>query len=155
MSEIIMGQVRFVLVTLCLGMALMLGYDILRFIRWMVPHHKLLIGAEDILYWSLMAVPAYAVFFIYNNGEIRWYGALAVLLGGILYEQGISRIVRGLGRKYLEKPKRKIQKGIVKVVRYMNVRKLYKKVHKREKKKIAKHGQIVYSKRTTKGRKAL
>ena len=98
------------------------------------------------MYWSLMAVPAYAVFFIYNNGEIRWYGALAVLLGGILYEQGISRIVRGLGRKYLEKPKRKIQKGIVKVVRYMNVRKLYKKVHKREKKKIAKHGQIVYSK---------
>lgn len=112
MSGIIMGQVRFVLVTLCLGMALMLGYDILRFVRWIIPHHKLLIGAEDILYWSLAAVPAYAVFFIYNNGEIRWYGALAVFLGGILYEQGISRVVRRFGHKYLEKPKKKILKGI-------------------------------------------
>ena len=136
MSEIIMGQVRFVLVTLCLGMALMLGYDILRFIRWIIPHHKLLIWAEDILYWSLMAVPAYVVFFIYNNGEIRWYGALAAFLGGILYEQGISRVVRRLGHKYLEKPKRKIQKGILKLIRYMNVRKMYKKIRKWEKKRL-------------------
>ena len=136
MSEIIMGQVRFVLVTLCLGMALMLGYDILRFIRWIIPHHKLLIWAEDILYWSLMAVPAYVVFFIYNNGEIRWYGALAAFLGGILYEQGISRVVRRLGHKYLEKPKRKIQKGILKLIMYMNVRKMYKKIRKWEKKRL-------------------
>lgn len=136
MSEIIMGQVRFVLVTLCLGMALMFGYDILRFMRWILPHHKLLIGAEDLLYWSVMAVPAYAVFFIYNNGEIRWYGALAVFLGALLYEQGISRVVRRLGNKYLEKPKRKILKGISKAIRYVNVKKVRKKLNKREKKRL-------------------
>lgn len=141
MSEIIMGQVRFVLVTLCLGMALMLGYDILRFMRWLIPHHKLLIGAEDILYWSLMAVPAYAVFFIYNNGEIRWYGALAVLLGGILYEQGISRVVRRFGRKYLEKPKNKILRGILKLVRYCNINKIYKKLQGKEKKRLQNTGK--------------
>lgn len=138
MSEIIMGQVRFVLVTLCLGMVLMLGYDILRFVRWIFPHHKLLIGAEDLLYWSVMAVPAYAVFFIYNNGEIRWYGALAVFLGALLYEQGISRVVRRLGNKYLEKPKKKIIKGITKAIRYMNVKKVHKKLHKWEKKRLQK-----------------
>lgn len=128
MSEIIMGQVRFVLVTLCLGMLLMLGYDILRFLRWIIPHHKAVVVLEDILYWTLVAVPAYTVFYIYNNGEIRWYGALAVFLGGILYENGISRVVRSVGRKYLEKPKRKISIFVVKVIRFFDIRKMYKKV---------------------------
>jgi len=140
-SGIIMGQVRFVLVTLCLGMALMLGYDILRFIRWIIPHHKLLIGAEDILYWSMAAVPAYAVFFIYNSGEIRWYGALAVFLGGTLYEQGISRVVRRLGHKYLEKPKKKILKGISRAAGYINTKRMQKKLYKREKKRLQNTGR--------------
>lgn len=128
MNEIIIGQVRFVLVTLCVGMLLMLGYDILRFMRWIIPHHKAVIVLEDIIYWTLVAIPTYAVFYIYNNGEIRWYGALAVFLGGILYENGISRVVRKLGRTYLEKPKRKITNIIVKIISCLNVKKMYKKL---------------------------
>lgn len=141
MSEIIMGQVRFVVVTLCLGMILMLGYDILRFIRWIIPHNKVVVGGEDILYWSIMAIPAYAIFFIYNNGEIRWYGALAVFLGGILYEKGISRVIRRFGRRYLEKPKRKILEGISRLIHHINVKKKKKKLHKKEKKRLQNSGK--------------
>lgn len=108
MTEIIMGQLRFVLVTLCLGMALMAGYDVWRLLRWLIPHHRLLVWIEDVLYWSVMSVPAYIVFFLYNDGEIRWYGALAVFVGGVLYEKGISRVVRRFGRRHLERPKQKL-----------------------------------------------
>lgn len=138
MSEVIMGQVRFVLVTLCLGMLLMVGYDMLRFIRWIFPHHKVFVWAEDILYWSFAAVPAYAVFFIYNNGEIRWYGALAVFLGGILYEKGISRVVRRLGRRYLEKPKRWMLRVVKKLFHGLNVKHWYKKLNQKRKKRLQK-----------------
>ena len=127
MSVLIIGQVRFVLVTLCLGMSLMLGYDTLRFFRWLIPHHKFCIALEDILYWGLAAIPAYALFFYFNDGEIRWYGALAVFLGGILYENGISRIVRRFGRRYLEKPKRKLMGMLGKYIRSMHIKKMYKK----------------------------
>lgn len=108
MNEIINGQVQFVLVTLCLGMFAMAGYDVLRFVRWLIPHRRSVIAVEDILYWLLAVVPVYTVFFIYNNGEIRWYGVLAVFLGGIVYEKGISCVIRKMGKKYLEKPKRKL-----------------------------------------------
>lgn len=138
MSAIIGGQVRFVLVTLCLGMGLMAGYDVLRLLRWIVPHPKWLVWLEDFLYWVAMAVPAYMVFFWYNDGAVRWYGAVAVFLGGILYEQGISRVVRRFGHRRLEKPKRRIMGGIYSVGKALSPRRWWKctlgKLHKKEKK---------------------
>lgn len=131
MTEIIIGQVRFVLVTLCLGMALMLGYDFLRFVRWVIPHRKVVVWVEDLLYWGIMALPAYVVFFVYNDGEIRWYGALAVFLGAILYEKGISSVLRRFGRNYLEKPKRKLFRWISKTWRYFSVKKRIKKIREK------------------------
>jgi len=117
-TEIIIGQVRFVLVTLCLGMLLMCGYDIWRLLRWVIPHHKVVIWVEDLLYWTMISIPAYAVFFLYNDGAVRWYGAFAVFLGGILYEKGISSPLRRFGRLYLEKPKKKIFQFFGKIRRH-------------------------------------
>ncbi len=105
MTAIILGQVRFVLVTAFWGMVLMAGYDIWRFLRWLFPHCKFVILAEDIIYWCIMSVPTYIVFYIYNEGEIRWYGVLAIFLGGILYEKGISWHIRQFGYHHLTKPK--------------------------------------------------
>lgn len=115
MTEIIIGQVRFVLVTAFWGMALMAGYDILRFVRWLLPHLKLVVAIEDICYWCIMAIPTYVVFFVFNDGEIRWYGALAVLLGGVLYEKGIGRHIRNFGHHHLTKPKNRLLRLFVKL----------------------------------------
>lgn len=138
MNDIISGQVRFVLATLCLGMGLMAGYDILRFLRWVIPHRKGVVWMEDLLYWLIMAVPAYMVFFLYNDGSVRWYGAVDVFLGGILYEQGVSSVVRRFGRQHLEKPKRKLIRGFGLAVRWISPRKWKRRVlgklHKKEKK---------------------
>lgn len=131
MNAIINGQVQFVLVTLCLGMLLMAGYDVIRFLRWIVPHHRAVIAAEDIFYWLMAVIPVYMIFYRYNYGEIRWYGALAVFLGGIIYEKGISCVIRGIGKKYLEKPKRKLLSLLRKLSGCLRLRKLYKKEDER------------------------
>lgn len=107
MSEIIIGQVRFLLMASLLGMALMVAYDVCRFLRWLIPHHRFVVALGDILFWTAVSVPAYGLFFIYNDGEIRWYGALAVLLGCLLYEKGISMPLRRLADYYLSIPRRK------------------------------------------------
>lgn len=107
MSEVIQGQVRFLLMTALLGMALMGAYDILRFLRWLVPHHAVAVFFGDILFWVAASLPAYALFFVYNEGEIRWYGGLAVFLGGLLYEQGISLPLRRLGNRCFSGPRRR------------------------------------------------
>lgn len=115
MTEIILGQVQFVLVTAFFGMVLMAGYDILRFLRWLIHHHKIVIMVEDICYWCIMSVPTYIVFFIYNEGEIRWYGALAILIGGILYEKGFSQPIRKFGYHHFTKPKNKLIRWLSKI----------------------------------------
>ena len=94
MSEIIHGQVTFLLVTLCCGMALMFCYEVLSILRWMAKHTGIVIWIEDILYWAAASIPVFYIFFIYNDGEIRWYGILMLVMGAWLYENGISRPVR-------------------------------------------------------------
>lgn len=114
MTGIILGQVQFVLVTALWGMLLMLGYDVLRFLRWVISHGKFVVVIEDILYWSVVSVPTYVVFFLYNEGEIRWYGALAVLLGGIFYEKGISWPIRRFGCHHFTIPKNRFMQFVSK-----------------------------------------
>lgn len=111
MSQVIIGQVLFVLASLCCGMLLIAGYDVLRFLRWLFHHGKVLIWIEDTLYWCLAALPVFCLFFFFNEGIIRWYGLLGILLGAVLYEAGISRpmrkILRGPGnwlKKTIQKP---------------------------------------------------
>lgn len=94
MIELILGQVRFLLLSVCLGMGLMSGYELLHIVRWFFYHTKWLIWIEDIFYWCFAAIPAFIVLFVYNDGVIRWYGMLATLGGGILYEKGLGRPVR-------------------------------------------------------------
>lgn len=110
MSEIIWGQVLFVLASLCNGMMLMMGYDVLRLFRWLLPHDRLWWWLEDTLYWCLAAVPAFCLFFYYNEGVIRWYGLLGILLGAVLYETGISIPVRGWFGKYANGIRRRLKK---------------------------------------------
>lgn len=138
MTEIIIGQVRFVFVTAFWGMVLMAGYDIWRFVRWLLPHHKLVVVLEDICYWCIMAIPTYVVFFVFNNGEIRWYGALAVLLGGILYEKGISRHIRKFGHRHLTKFKNRLFYLFVKLKNKITKKHREQKADKNYQKNIAK-----------------
>ena len=142
MTAVILGQVRFVLVTGCCGMAVMCGYDFWRFFRWLIPHSKLFLWIEDILYWGIMSVPVYAVFFLYNDGKLRWYGMLSLLLGGILYEKGISMPIRCFLGRILDKKKRRLYAFLAKRRRiYKEKKKMKSQRRKEEKRKRAEKRQ--------------
>lgn len=94
MSEIIWGQVLFILATLCSGMLLMLGYDGTRLLRWIFRFKAWMTATVDVLYWSFASLPVFCLFFYYNEGVIRWYGMLGLLAGAVLYETGISQPIR-------------------------------------------------------------
>ncbi len=94
MSDKIHEQIEVFLAALCSGMALMFCYEVLRLLRWLIWHGKIAVWVEDILYWLIASVPVFYVFFVYADGEIRWYGIFMLLLGIYFYEAGISRPVR-------------------------------------------------------------
>lgn len=108
MTQIIQGQVFFLLTTLCCGMFLMFGYDLLRLWRWMIPHGPVWIWIEDILYWSFLSIPVFVLFYQMIDGVLRWYGLAGLLAGGVLYESGISIPLRNGLHRLLDKFDKKI-----------------------------------------------
>lgn len=125
MSQIIQGQILFVLATMCCGMLLMALYDVLRFLRWLLPHSGGWVWIEDLLYWTLMAVPVYYLFFVYNEGIIRWYGLVGLLTGAVLYETGISLPIRSFLGKWADRIRWKCGAPI------RRIRKIYQEHKKR------------------------
>jgi hypothetical protein len=91
-------------------MFLILGYDLLRLWRWFIHHNIIWIWIEDIFYWSFMSVPVFIMFYKMIDGVLRWYGIMGMLVGGILYEWGISIPIRRGLSKILKKLTKKWQK---------------------------------------------
>lgn len=128
MNEEIIGQLRFVLLSLCLGMGCIACYDVLRFLRFLIPHGKSVIWVEDILYWSLASIPGFAVFFWFNQGSLRWYGVTAVIFGAWVYELGVSRVLRKWGNRIFLPQKQKLHRLLVHItLRCSLIREFFKK----------------------------
>lgn len=96
MSAKIAGQVSFLVASMCTGMITLAVYDLLRLFRWFVSHQKAAVWFEDLLFGLLISIPVFYVFYVYNDGELRWYGLLTLIIGALTYEKGISSPVRKL-----------------------------------------------------------
>lgn len=119
MRQIIQEQIYFQITTLCAGMFLMLGYDILRLWRWLIPHGKIWVWIEDLLYWSLLSIPVFIMFFQMIDGVPRWYGIAGLFTGGILYETGISIPLRTGLQRILVKYNKKIGFRVAKLAKML------------------------------------
>lgn len=119
MRQIIQEQIYFQITTLCAGMFLMFGYDILRLWRWLIPHGKIWVWVEDLLYWSLSGIPVFILFFRMIDGVPRWYGIVGMLAGGILYEVGISIPIRTGLQRILGKYNKKIGFRVAKLAKML------------------------------------
>lgn len=119
MRQIIQEQIYFQITTLCAGMFLMFGYDILRLWRWLIPHGKIWVWVEDLLYWSLSGIPVFILFFRMIDGVPRWYGIVGMLAGGILYEAGISIPIRTGLQRILGKYNKKIGFRVAKLAKML------------------------------------
>lgn len=147
MKQLIAQQVQFILFMTISGMALMAGYDILRFLRWLVPRGNIMVALEDILYWSVASVPIFYLFLIYHDGIIRWYGVVAVFGGIILYEYAFSSPVRHKLGAVLDPWRKRLQRKIRHARAWSRGKR--KKVVKRCQKIIAKRQKRVYNDKTS------
>ncbi len=75
------------------GLIIGFVFDIFRILRKVVKTANFITYLEDILFWILAAIIIFALVFITNNGELRWYEFLGVLLGVIFYNLIFSSYV--------------------------------------------------------------
>lgn len=68
-------------------------FDIFRILRRVVKTANFITYIEDILFWILVSIIIFSLVFITNNGELRWYELLGVMLGVIFYNLLFSQYV--------------------------------------------------------------
>lgn len=72
----------------CAGMI----FDVFRASRKTFGAGMLTTSVGDILFWLIISVGLFFVIFTVNSGEIRWFEAIGIVLGSIIYFLTLSRL---------------------------------------------------------------
>ena len=83
-SEIISQLQYFALYTIC-GIAIGIFFDIFRILRRSFKTPDIVTYIEDTIFGIITGIFLIIIIFVLNNGELRFYIFLALLLGNILY----------------------------------------------------------------------
>ncbi|WP_125141256.1 spore cortex biosynthesis protein YabQ [Clostridium transplantifaecale] len=137
MSMTIRYELQLLFASLTVGICLMMVYDGLRVFRTLVPHGNFWTGIEDAVYWAASSITTFLLLFRQNDGILRWYAILGVLMGMLVYNLTVSRILLRLLKKvekYLTIRKIKRQKIRQKRLEEEEKRRLLEE-QKRQKKK--------------------
>ena len=68
-------------------------FDIFRSIYRTFKPSALTVGIGDIFFWLIISISTFYAFFIINNGQIRFFEFIAMILGSIFYFLLLSKIV--------------------------------------------------------------
>lgn len=92
-SETIGQEAFFLGISILVGAGLFFLYDILRIFRRIVPHGNIWIGAEDFLYWMICTGVVFVMLYQENDGMVRGFAFLGMILGMGGYYLLLSRFV--------------------------------------------------------------
>lgn len=75
------------------GVFLGLGYELLRILRLIIPHHNFTVGIEDTFYLSLCGVILFGLAMEIGNGNFRLTYLLSAFVGALVYFLTIGRLI--------------------------------------------------------------
>lgn len=120
MSAVIIEELRTIGIAFVSGVFITFIYDLMRIFRRIISHGNLWIGVEDFLFWIWTSFWIFSVLYRTNDGSLRIYTILAMLLGMIIYHKTVSeafvRITGGFLKKilrFLVLPLKKLWKAII------------------------------------------
>lgn len=93
MNESINVEVSFFLVSILCGAILLLVYDCIRVFRRIIKHGGLFVALEDLLFWIGSGVMIFVMMYQQNNGRIRGFSIMGMLLGMVAYNKLLSNII--------------------------------------------------------------
>jgi len=93
MSEVLRQAYIFFCSCVC-GIIIAFIYDLFRIIRKTFKTRALMVYFEDLLYWVVVAIATFLVIYYNNDGEIRAYVFLGMIIGIFVYSVSLSSPVR-------------------------------------------------------------
>lgn len=99
-------EAAFFCASILTGIFLVWSYDLFRIFRKIVPHHRIAVSAEDLVYWLAVALVIFGMIFEKNNGALRLY-AFVGILAGIWLQCLTESLFRKMWIKLLKKMKKR------------------------------------------------
>ena len=85
MSREIVREWHFWLASIMTGVFMAFAYDLLRLLRRLVRHARIIVDLEDILYWTACFGLSFTLLYYGNNGVIRFAAVLGAAVGMLFY----------------------------------------------------------------------
>lgn len=96
MNQAITVELQFFLISVLSGGILLLIYDLLRIIRRLMKHDSFFIALEDMIFWVGASLFIFSMMYKENDGVIRGFSIMGMLIGMILYHYIIDDILVNL-----------------------------------------------------------
>lgn len=106
MSAVVRQEAMFFFASIVTGIFLVWAYDLFRIFRKAVPHHILAISIEDMLYWLAVSFIIFGMIFEKNNGALRGYSFVGILLG-VWFQYLAEAFFRKIWTKLLKKMRKR------------------------------------------------
>lgn len=90
MSASIYLELKVFLIFLLHGAGLLFCSDLLRIFRKIIPHRIFWISLEDVIFWFAAGIWSFILIFIYQDGILRLYMAVAAGTGMYTYRKTVS-----------------------------------------------------------------
>lgn len=91
--EISVSEQLYVFLTMVLtGAGAGMLFDLFRVIRASFHTRALSVNLFDLLYWLVMSISVFLILFMVNNGELRWYEVIGLVLGCVIYFLSLSAL---------------------------------------------------------------
>lgn len=103
-----------------IGIFLAASYDVLRILRGLIPHGKLLINLEDLIYWMYVAVVVFVQLYEKNDGRLRGFVFGGLLMGMIIYAASFARICTPPVIRFLQRVMSILLKPVKRVLAFLN-----------------------------------
>lgn len=93
MNQDIVIELNFFLTSILWGVILLIMYDVFRILRRIIKHNSFFVFLEDIIYWVVSSILIFRMMYRQNNGIIRGFAILAILVGMLMYHGSVSDLI--------------------------------------------------------------
>ena len=114
------------------GVLMFAVYDILRVVRRIFPHGILWISVEDLIFWVLAAVLFFLQLCRDNNGIIRFFILLGMVVGAWCYNRSLGRRLMGWLTKIIFSIKKQLKNTWKKATMKIRTEKIPRKTEERK-----------------------
>ncbi len=106
LSESMMAELEYFLAMLFYGVFMAVCYQLLLYLRAVLPHGRAVVDAEDILYFMEAGFAFFLVAYEKNDGILRWYAFFGAGLGILLYMRTLGVPLEVVRKWLLQKRKK-------------------------------------------------